>query len=291
MTRTFQSIMTASPTAIPAAALALALLLGAGRAHAQQPDLPRPSPTAMVGQKVGLTDIRVEYSSPGVRGRTVFGELVPYGELWRTGANAATRITFSRDVTVGGKPVPAGTYALLSIPKKDGDWTVILNQAADLPGTRGYDPGKDAARLAAKTETIPKRERLTFVFADTTDDATSLDLEWDDLRVRIPIATDTAAHAAASLDAAVRDAARTQANAARFLLEQKQDTERALTLIEASIRVEPSWYAYWIQAQLLKAAGRDAEARAAAQTSYELGQKAEFFFWEAEVKRALEEWK
>lgn len=289
MKRTFQSM--AIPRAIPTAALALALLLGAARAQAQQPDLPRPSPTAMVGQKVGLTDIRVEYSSPGVKDRTVWGELVPYGELWRTGANAATKITFSRDVTVGGKAVPAGSYALLTIPQEDGDWTVILNEDEDLPGTRGYDQGKDVARVSAKTETIPKRERLTFLFADTTDDATSLDLEWDELRVRIPIATDTAAHAQASLDAAVKDAARTQANAARFLLEQKKDTDRALKLIEASVSVEPSWYAYWIQAQLLKAAGRGAEARAAAQTAYELGKKAEFFFWEAEVKKALEEWK
>jgi len=270
---------------------ALALLLHAGVAAAQQPDLPRPSPTATVSQMVGLTEVRVEYSSPGVKDRTIWGELVPYGELWRTGANAATKITFSRDVTVAGTPVPAGTYSLLTIPQKGGEWTVILNEKADLAGTRGYEEAQDVARVSAKTEAIPKRERMTFVFADTTDEATSLDLEWDTLRVRLPIAVETGAHATASVDAAVKDAARTQANAARWLLEQKKDTERALTLVQASLSVDPTWYAYWIQAQLLKSAGRDAEARAAAQTAWELGKKAEFFFWEAEVKRALDEWK
>lgn len=272
------------------AAVTLVLAAFAGVAAAQQPELPRPSPAAMVSQRVGLTDVTVEYSSPGVKGRVIWGELVPYDELWRTGANAAVKLTVSRDVTIGGKAVKAGTYALFTIPKEDGDWTVIINEDATLSGTRGYDQKKDVARIEAKTLAIPKRERMTFVFADTTDDATSLDLEWDELRVRIPIATDTAAHAAASIDAAARDSAQSQASAARWLLEQKKDLDRALTLVEASLAVNPTWYAAWIHAQLLKEKGRAAEALAAAKKAYELGKKAEFFFWEEQVRKAIEEW-
>lgn len=275
---------------VMAGLVGLSLIAFGGVAGAQQPDLPRPSPTAKVSQRVGLTDVSVEYSSPGVKDRVIWGELVPWDELWRTGANAATKLTVSQDVKVGGKPVPAGTYSLFMIPKKDGDWTVVINQDPNLGGTRGYDEKKDVARIQAKTEAIPKRERMTFLFADTTDDATSLDLEWDEVRVRVPIQMDTAAQADASVDAAVRDAARTQANAARWLLEQKKDLDRALKLVEASMATDPSWYAAWIQAQILKEKGEDEKALASAKQAYDLGKKADFFFWEDQVKKAIAEW-
>ncbi|HEX2659636.1 MAG TPA: DUF2911 domain-containing protein, partial [Polyangia bacterium] len=106
-------------------ALALPLTLSAGRAFADL-DLPRPSPFAKVSQDVGLTTITVDYSSPGVKGRKIWGALVPFDKMWRTGANVATKITFSKDVTVADQPVPAGTYALFTIPAKTGDWTLIL---------------------------------------------------------------------------------------------------------------------------------------------------------------------
>lgn len=273
-----------------AAAAALTLAL-AGTAVAQQLDVPRPSPTASVSQRVGLTDVSVEYSSPGVKGRTVWGELVPYGEMWRTGANAATKLTVSRDVKIGGKDVPAGTYSLFTIPAKEGAWTVVINKDAKLGGTRGYEQAKDAARFDVKPETAPKRERMTFLFADTTDDATTLQLEWDTLRLSLPITADTAAHAAESVKAAVKATAGTQANAARWMLEQGKDLEKALVLVDASIAADESWYAQWIKAQLLEKTGKRKEARVAAQKAWDLGKKAEFFFYEAEVKKALEEWK
>src|SRR5579883_1337608 len=102
-----------------------ALALSAAPAFADL-ELPRPSPLARVSQVVGLTEIAVEYSSPAVRGRKVFGGLLPFGELWRTGANSATKVSFSKDVLVAGKPVPAGSYALFTIPNEK-SWTVILN--------------------------------------------------------------------------------------------------------------------------------------------------------------------
>ncbi|HEX7499910.1 MAG TPA: DUF2911 domain-containing protein, partial [Polyangia bacterium] len=105
---------------------AATLLLASANAYAQ-PELPRPSPSAKVSQVIGLTEITVDYSCPAVKGRPIWGALVPYDQMWRTGANQATKITFSRDVTFGDKPVPAGTYSLFTIPSK-GAWTVILNK-------------------------------------------------------------------------------------------------------------------------------------------------------------------
>lgn len=276
--------------ALRVAAVAIALGLP-GIALAQQPEVPRPSPSASVSQRVGLTDVAVEYSSPGVKGRPIWGELVPYGELWRTGANAATKLTVSRAVKIGGKDLPAGSYSLFTIPAKEGDWTVVLNADTKLGGTRGYDTAKDVARFEAKTSTIPKRERMTFVFANTTDDATSLDLEWDTLRLSVPITTDTATHAAASVGDAVKAAAAANASAARWMLDQGKDLERALTLVEASLAADETWFATWIKAQLLEKTGKRQEARAAAQQAWDLGKKAEFFFYEDQVKKALEDWK
>ena len=184
-----------------AAIFALSLPVGWSVSAQQVPELPAPSPHARVEQRVGVTDFSVDYSSPGVKGREIWGALVPYGELWRTGANRATVLEASKDFVFGGKPVSAGSYSLFTIPGKS-EWTVILNSQADLPGTRGYDEAQDVARVKLTPTASPARERLTFLFSNTTDDATRLDLEWAELRVSIPIGVDTAAQVNANIDKA-----------------------------------------------------------------------------------------
>src|SRR5262245_50315964 len=125
---------------LPAVVLAAVVIAAAPGARADL-DLPRPSPFAKVWQVVGLTEITVDYSSPGVKGRKIWGGLVPYDQMWRAGANSATKVTFSRDVTFAGKPEPAGTYSFFVIPGKS-EWTVILNKKADQTGT-GRDYKQD----------------------------------------------------------------------------------------------------------------------------------------------------
>jgi hypothetical protein len=150
---------------------------------------PRPSPAATVTQVVGLTKITVEYSSPAVRGRQIYGgQVVPYGQVWRTGANEATRITFSNEVQVAGTSLPAGTYGLFSIPGEKA-WTFILSKDAKQWGAYEYKQADDVARVpAGAPEAIPPRERLVFIFSNTTDDgSTRLDLEWEKTRVSLPI--------------------------------------------------------------------------------------------------------
>ena len=267
-----------------------ASLLFASSASAQL-DLPRPSPSAKVSQVIGLTEVTVDYSSPAAKGRPIWGTLVPYDQMWRTGANSATKITFSKDVTFGGKPVPAGTYALMTIPSK-GAWTVILNKKLDQSGTaRDYKADQDFVRFQVQTKAAPHRERLAFLFSDFTDDKGSLDLEWDKLRVSIPIKVSTEEQALANIKKTLDGTSWTYAFAARYTAETKKDFDTALKYIDQSISLKEDWFNTWIKATIVAGMGKTKDAIALGEKAYGLGQKAEFFFLEAEVKKTLAEWK
>jgi hypothetical protein len=269
-----------------------ALCLASGMVSAQAPELPAPSPLARVEQRVGVTDFSVEYSSPGVKGRTIWGELVPYNELWRTGANAATKLEASTAFNFGGKNVAAGKYALYTIPGKD-SWTVILNSKHDAGGTRGYDEKKDVARITVKPEAAPPRERMTFIFSNTTDDATRLDLEWEKLRLSIPITVETKEIALANVDKALGDAWRPHFTSARWLLDNNGDLDKALAYIDTSIQIKPTWWNNWVRAQVLAKQGQRGEAVAAAEKAQALGKGDEIFegFFKDSVAKAIAEWK
>lgn len=254
------------------AVAATALSLCASAAFAQAgPEIPAPSPKAKSEQRVGVTDFAIEYSSPGVKGREIFGGLVPFDELWRAGANMATKLTASRDFTFGGKAVPAGSYAYYAIPGRTG-WTVILNSNATASGTTGYDEKNDVARVTVTPERLcAPRERLAYHFNDTTDDATNLDLEWADVRVRVPLKVETKAHVRASMDKSLADAWRPHFASARYLLDSGGDLGEALRLADTSVGIQPTWWNTWIRAQILAKQGRTADAVAAARRSQELG--------------------
>ena len=271
-----------------AAAVALCLIGGAARADL---DLPRPSPFAKVVQTVGLTDITVDYSSPGVKGRKIWGAVVPYDQMWRAGANSATKLTFSRDVSFADRPVPAGTYAFFVIPTK-GAWTVILNKKADQAGTgRDYKQADDLLRVQVTPKAAPFRERLAYAITDFTDDKASLELEWEKLRLAIPIAVQTSAQALANINSAVDGTWRTYANAARYLLETKKDYDTGMKYVEQSLALKEDWFNVWIKAELQAAKGNYKDARATGERAYELGKKSDGSFLEGEVKKTLEEWK
>jgi Protein of unknown function (DUF2911) len=274
-----------------AASLVLSSTLAVARAARADLELPLPSPHAKVWQVVGLTEIAVEYSSPGVKGRKIWGELVPYDKMWRAGANQATKVIFSRNVTFAGKPVAAGTYAFFVIPGKD-SWTVILNKKVDQSGTaRDYKPEDDLLRVSVKPRPAPFRERLAFLVTDFTEDKASLDLEWEKLRLPIPIGVDTAAQAIANINGALDNTWRTYANAARYMLEGKKDYDAGLKYVDQSLALKEDWFNVWIKAQLQAAKGSYKDARATGDKAYELGRKSDNFFLEAEVKKTLGEWK
>lgn len=280
-------------TTVRSSFLAVAVTAIAGLALGQQgaPELPAPSPKARVEQRVGLTDFSVDYSSPGVKNREIWGGLVPYGELWRTGANRSTKLKSSGDFEFGGVKVKAGEYSLLSIPAEK-EWTIILNSVAELPGTRGYDQAKDVARVKVVPEKVPARERLTFIFSDTTDDTSRLDLEWAGLRVSVPITVATAQQVSANIDAALAEAWRPHFASARYLFESGGDLATARQYIDTSIGIKETWWNTWYKAQILAKQGDKQEAVAAAQRAQQLGAGDEIFdgFFAEGVKKSIAEW-
>ena len=278
---------------VAAAAACLAGLFVAAPALAQELELPSASPRARVDQRVGLTDFQLEYSSPGVKKRAIWGALVPYGKLWRAGANRATKLTASRDFEFGGKKVKAGSYALYAIPGA-ASWTVLLNTNWDTGGTGGYQEKNDVARITVKPARLgERRERLTYLFSSTTDYGTSLDLEWERLRVRIPIKVDTRTQVMANIERATGQVWATHSDAAEWLLESGGDLDRALSLVDRSITIQRTWSNHWVRAQVLGKKGKKAEAVAAAQQAHTLGKGDEFYenVVKAQVDKAIKGWK
>ena len=272
--------------------LALVAALVAGTAFAQEPQklvLPQPSPAATVKQTVGLTDITIDYSSPAVRGRKIWGEVVPFDELWRAGANACTKVTLSTAASIGGKPVAAGSYCLFLLPAKAG-WTFVLNKDTTLWGTDGHKAESDVLRVPATATTVAPRERLVFAILDFGEEGGTLALEWDTLRVGVKFEVATRAKVMADIRAFKSDDWRPYASAARYLLEAKTEPALAMELIDRSIQLKEGWMNLWVKAQLLGAAGKPREAAAVALRVQELGKQTKNFYLADDVAKALAGW-
>lgn len=152
---------------------------------------PAASPHSLLKQTVGLTEVEIDYSRPSMKGREIFGGLVPYGQVWRTGANQPSKITFSDDVVLGGQSLEAGTYALYTIPE-EGEWTVIVYAKTDLWGSFGYDKSNDVARFSVKPETLSESvESFTFGIDALRNDSATIFLEWDTTRVAFELEVPT----------------------------------------------------------------------------------------------------
>jgi hypothetical protein len=258
---------------------------------AAEVDLPRESPAARVFQQVGLTDIEVEYGSPAVKGRGIWGGVVPFDKPWTISPNQPTTIRFSKDVEVAGKSVPAGRYRLSALPGKT-EWTLLFDKGGGAPGG-GHDAHAegDAIRVKVRPKAAPPREHLTFVFADFSDDKATLDLEWAKLRVSIPIATNTTQQVLAGIEE-LDDAWRSYANAARYMLETRKDFDAGLKYADRSLALKEDWYTYWIKATLLAAKHDYKGAVVQGERAYELGQKlGDGFTLEPELNKALADWK
>lgn len=147
---------------------------------------PRVSPNATVSQTIGTTTVRLTYGRPSVNDREIFGGLVPYSKVWRTGANEATTIAFSNDVKVEGEPLEEGVYALFTIPGEN-EWTIIFNDIAKQWGAFDYDSSKDVLRVKVKPEKAYKVEQLMFYFTDVTKESAECVIHWDTVRVPFTI--------------------------------------------------------------------------------------------------------
>ncbi len=240
-------------------------------AFAQAPlNFPAPSPNAKVSQTVGLTDVEIVYSRPAMRGRKVFGGLVPYDAIWRTGANQSTKITFSGPVVFGGTEVPAGTYALYTVPSQ-GDWEVILSGNTELWGSYGYTPDQEVARIkATPVKLAAPVESLTLSVDDVKDDAATLNIAWENVRVPVTLSADTRSVLLPQIEAVMAsDAAqKPYFNAAMYLYSKGIMLDTAAEWIAQAAAAQPD--AFWItyrQGLILEALGDKAGAIAAAEKS------------------------
>ena len=247
-------------------------LLAAIAAGAQE--LPQPSPSTHLEQRVGLTDITLDYSRPSVNGRVIFGDLVPFGSHWRAGANQNTKVTFSKPVNIAGTDVAAGTYSLSMIPNK-GAWTVILNTKTDMWGVDGYSQEQDVLRTEVTPQAIAPVETMRMSLENITVSKAEIVLDWSDVRVAIPVELNTMELATANIDAAIAaepENWRVYRNAANFYNQNNIELATALTYMEKSIELNPdSWYSYYLYAQVLAKNDRKKEAKKAANKALEMG--------------------
>lgn len=247
-------------------------------AVAQQIQMPQASPTATISQKIGLTDVSIEYSRPSTKGRKIFGELVPFGEVWRTGANAATIINFKNEAEVEGNIVPAGSYALYSIPDKS-EWTIILSKNTKLWGAVGYDAKDDLIRFKVKPgKTGQKYETMEINFVDMTDTGATIAMKWENTRVKFRIETEVDSIVMAEIKALVIDKGADNPGllyqAANYYFTNNKDMNQAYDWISKSVSADPKYWTMHLKAKIELALGKKKEAIDSATKSMEMAKEA-----------------
>lgn len=255
----------------------LVLALGAMMysTEAQTLRTPAPSPTQTIKQDFALSSVELSYSRPGIKGRKIFGDLVPYGKVWRTGANQATTITFGEEVLVGDKKVPAGKYGLLTIPDQN-EWTVILSKQLDVTSPSAYKQDQDVVRVKVKPETLPMSiESFMMVFDNIKPASMDLIVLWENTAVTVPIRSDVEAKVMAQIDNLMNNDNRPYFNAAMFYMENGKDLNKALTWFDKAIEQNPK--AFWVyhqKANALAKLGKKQDAINTANKSIELAKEA-----------------
>lgn len=277
---------------LPAALLAIGLATSTAGAAEFVP--PRPSPGAAVKQTIGITNFDVTYSRPGVKGRPIWGALVPYDSTWRTGANEPNSFTVSDTIKVAGQKLPAGKYSLITIPRR-GEWTVILSTQKDLLGTSNYDPKHDAVRVTATPDTTqPHEEWMWLGFEDVTTNSANLVLRWQRLRLAVPLTVDTPslvlANARKEITNTDRDAWRNTLRIATWCFDNGVALDEGAAWLERSIAAQPNHANLSLKARWLAKDGKKAEAIAAAKKAVEAGKAAKPVVDTAATEKLLAEW-
>lgn len=232
---------------------------------------PAPSPTQTIKQDFGLASVELSYSRPAMKGRKVFGDLVPFGKVWRTGANSATTINFGEEVTIGGKKIPAGKYGLLSIPDKN-SWTLIISKQLDVTSPAAYKQDMDVVRVDAKTMKMDDNmESFTMQFVNVKPTSCELHIMWENTAVALPITVDVETKVMAQIDQLMNKDNRPYFNAAMYYLDNGKDLNQALAWFDKAVEAQPT--AFWIhhqRANCLAKLGKKEDAKKAAEKSKEL---------------------
>ena len=246
--------------------------VSAPAAEAPKLEFPAPSPACTIKQRVGLTDIEIVYSRPGVKDRQIFGGLVPYGEVWRTGANSATKVTFSTAVKLNGVDIAAGTYGLFTIPAEQ-EWTIIINKGAQQWGAYQYDEKADVVRFKSTPAELGwSMETFTIDWNDIRDESATLNLLWEKTLVPIKLKVEVTSVLLPQIDAVMSgtDPKKPYYQAAMFYFDHGQDLEKAAKWVDAAIAEREAHYMVHLKAKILAKQGKKDAAVAAANRSKEL---------------------
>lgn len=262
----------------------LALLITTSvNASAQGLDLPALSPTAKMTQAFSTSDIEISYSRPSVRGRKIFGGLVAYGEVWRTGANAATRVKFGEDVIINGKTIKAGEYALYTIPNAK-EWEIIFNKGVGNWGASGYAESDDIARFNVQPQILDKKvQTFTINISDITFNSCEIDLIWENTKVTIPVKANNQERISKQITKAVEEPSIPYYQAASYYNETGQNMDKALEYITKAIEQRPDAFWMWhLKARIAQNMGKKDIAIASANKAIEVSKGTAY---EAEQKR------
>jgi len=253
--------------------LLMAAISGVCRAQSMVLDLPRGSQRAEISQRIGITDITIDYHRPLAKDRKIWGELVPYGAVWRAGANENTTITFSDPVLIEGKPLDKGTYGLHMIPNAD-EWTVIFSKNATSWGSFTYNQSEDALRVTVKPTAADMHNALTYDFDQLQPDSAVVELEWEKIAVPFKVSVDVHGVVQASLKKQLRNLSQytwmSWDDAANYLLTEKIALDDALTYANKSIENEDRYDDEMTKSNILTALNRTDEAAAAQKKALDL---------------------
>jgi hypothetical protein len=241
----------------------------------QQLKTPAPSPPQIVKQDFGLSSIDLSYSRPGVKGRNIFGDLVPYGKVWRTGANSATTLTFGDDVIIGGTKVPAGKYGLLTIPG-DKEWTFIITKQLDVTNSAAYKQDQDVVRVSVQPEGLPfSVETFSILFNDVTSSSCNLELVWDRTAVALPIKTEIDSKIMAQINETINKDNKPYFSAAMYYLDNGKDLNKSLEWFNKALEADPdAYYMVYQKARCLAKLGKKQDAVVTAQKGIEMAKTA-----------------
>ncbi|WP_462219963.1 DUF2911 domain-containing protein [Ferruginibacter sp.] len=244
-------------------------------ANAQQLTTPQPSPTQVVKQNFGVGFIELNYSRPAKKDRKIMGDLVPFGKVWRTGANAATTLTFSEDVTIGGKEIKAGKYGMLTIPDAK-KWTIIISKDVNVSQPADYKPENDVVRVEADVVATPFTvENFTIAFANITGSSCNVELMWENTYLQFPVTTGTDKKVMGQIDNLMNKDNKPYFNAAAYYYDNGKDLNQALGWVNKALETnKEAFWMYMLKARILKKTGDKAGSKAAAMMTKDLATKA-----------------
>ncbi|MDB5150205.1 MAG: hypothetical protein JWQ57_4225 [Mucilaginibacter sp.] len=244
-------------------------------AMAQSIETPAPSSLQYVKQGFGLSYIELSYSRPGIKGRKIFGDLVPFGKVWRTGANHATTLTFGDDVIIGGTKILAGKYGMVSIPGTS-EWTLIITHQLNITFPEDYKPNQDVVRIKVIPRQLPfSAETFTILFGDIMSNSCNLQLIWENTSVMLPITTDIDSKIMAQIDNAMNKDRHPYYTAAAYYLDNGKDLNKALEWFNKALAQDPTaFFVAYDKARCLAGLGKKHEAIVTVKKGIELAKQA-----------------